>query len=317
MSESEAREFGEITFDIDAASGGSSGEAFSARPEHRTEPRDTVSTPVDETASPVFKLLARPTLPELKHETRARLMMQSPTRLFFYWSVARRSFQALHKTLGGETGDYTLALRLLNLTTDVEELHAVEAGGSWWFNAEPDNEYRAEIGFYSATRPFVRILFSNSITTPRKSPSPHSASESRWAITTDTFAEVLEASGFEDDAFEVIRSDAGQDLSSAFASHVGINKSELAGLDIEELRRALAFLASGVPIEDLKWKVAADLYALLEAHLAKLSASSIEKNIGITVSAGEPEFETFSAVGGSLVNFPRRRYRPISSMNIR
>ena len=317
MSESEAREFGEITFDIDAASSGSSGEAFSARPERRIEPRDTVSTPVDETASPVFKLLARPTLPELKHETRARLMMQSPTRLFFYWSVARRSFQALHKTLGGETGDYTLALRLLNLTTDVEELHAVEAEGSWWFNAEPDNEYRAEIGFYSATRPFVRILFSNSITTPRKSPSPHSASESRWAITTHTFAEVLEASGFEDDAFEVLRSDAGQDLSSAFASHVGINKSELAGLDIEELRRALAFLASGVPIEDLKWKVAADLYALLEAHLAKLSASSIEKNIGITVSAGEPEFETFSAVGGSLVNFPRRRYRPISSINIR
>jgi hypothetical protein len=317
MSESEAREFGEISFDIDAASSGSSGEAFSARPERRIEPRDTVSTPVDETASPVFKLLASPTLPELKHETRARLMMQSPTRLFFYWSVARRSFQALHKTLGGQTGDYTLALRLLNLTTDVEELHAVEAEGSWWFNAEPDNEYRAEIGFYSATRPFVRILFSNSITTPRKSPSPHSASESRWAITTHTFAEVLEASGFEEDAFEVIRSDAGQDLSSAFASHVGINESELAGLDLEELRRALAFLASGMPIEDLKWKIAAPLYALLEAHLAMLSAASIEKNIGIAASASEPEFETFSAVGGSLLNFPRRRYRPISSMNLR
>ena len=317
MGESEAREFDEITFDIDLAGGGSSGEAFSARPERLVDARDAVSTPVDETASPVFKLLARPKLPVLKHETRARLMMQSPTRLFFYWSVARRSFQALRKTLGGETGDYTLALRLLNLTTEAEEVHAVEAEGSWWFNAEPDNEYRAEIGFYSATRPFVRILFSNSITTPRKSPSTRSASESRWAMTTHTFAEVLEASGFEEDAFEVIRSDAGQDLSSAFADRVGIDKSKLAGFDLEELRRALAFLASGTPIEDLKWKVTAELYALLEAHLAKLSASAIEKDLGVTASTDEPDFETFSAVGGSLVNFPRRRYRPVSSMNTR
>jgi hypothetical protein len=313
MGESEAKEFDEITFDIDLAAGGSSGEAFSARPGRLNDPPDSATTAVDETASPVFKLLARPKLPELKHETRARLMMQSPTRLFFYWSVVRGSFQALHKTLGGETGDYTLALRLLNLTTEAEEVHAVEAEGSWWFNAEPDNEYRAEIGFYSATRPFVRILFSNSITTPRKSPSPHSASESRWAITTHTFAEVLEASGFEEDAFEVI----GQDLSSAFARHVSIDTNELAGFDLEELRRALAFLASGMPIADLKWKVTAELYALLEAHLAKLSALAIEKNIGVTASAGEPEFETFSAVGGSLVNFPRRRYRPVSSMHTR
>src|SRR6478609_5415833 len=102
MNESEAGEFDAITFDIDAVSSGSSGEGFSARPERLADTRDTVPTPVDETASPVFKLLARPTLPELKHETRARLMMQSPTRLFFYWSVARRSFQALHKTLGGQ-----------------------------------------------------------------------------------------------------------------------------------------------------------------------------------------------------------------------
>ena len=72
-----------------------------------------------------------------------------------------------------------------------------------------------------------------------------------------------------------------------------------------------------MPIEDLKWKVTAELYALLAAHLAKLGASAIEKNIGVTALTGEPEFETFSAVGGSLVNFPRRRHQPISSMNTR
>jgi hypothetical protein len=32
--------------------------------------------------------------------------------------------------------------------------------------------------------------------------------------------------------------------------------------------------------------------------------------------ADETEFETFSAIGGSLVNIPRRRYRPISSADL-
>jgi hypothetical protein len=318
MSESEAlKEFGEITFDIDAVSIGSSGEAFSARPERSTAERIAVPPANDETASPIFKLLATPEMPELKHETRARLMMQSPTRLYLYWAVAARSFQALQKTLGGEAGDYRLALRLLDLTTDVEELHAVDADGSWWFDVEPNHEYRAEIGFYSSTRPFVRILFSNTIATPRKSPSPRSASEARWAITTHTFAEVLEASGFEEDASEVIRSGQDENFGAVFASHVGVNESEFTGIDVDELRRALSLLAAGTPIEDLKWKFTAELYAILQAHLSSLTPAAIEQGLGISAASEEAEFETFSAVGGSLVNFPRRKYKPVSSINLR
>ena len=318
MSESETnKEFDVIEFDIDTVSGGSSGEAFTARPERRFNLKAESDIAVDETASPVFKLLARPELPELKHEARARLMMQSPTRIFFYWSIDSHSYQALQKTLGGSTGDYRLALRLLNLSTDVEELHAVEPEGNWWFNVHPDNEYRAEIGFYSSSRPFVRILFSNTITTPRKTPSPHSANEARWAVTTHAFAEVLEASGFEEDAFEVIRSDANQDLKASLAAHVGADEKIFSELDSNELYRALTQLASGIPIEELKWKISAELYAMLQAHLSQLSPSAIEHGLGISAAPNDTEFETFSAVGGSLVNFPRRKYKPVSSIDLR
>jgi len=318
MSVSETnKEFDVIEFDIDAVSGGSSGEAFTARPERRMDVRAESDPAVDEAASPVFKLLAAPQLPELKHEARARLMMQSPTRLYFYWSIDSRSYQALQKTLGGETGDYTLALRLSNLTTDVEELHAVEPDGNWWFNVDPDNEYRAEIGFYSSSRPFVRILFSNTITTPRKSPSPHSANEARWAVTTHAFAEVLEASGFEEDAFEVIRSEANLDLRASFAAHVGADENAFSEFDSNELYRALSQLVAGIPIEELKWKITAQLYAILQAHLSRLSPSAIERGLSISAASNETEFETFSAVGGSLVNFPRRKYKPVSSIDLR
>lgn len=306
----------EITFDIDAVSGsGSSGQAFSARPMIERGLSEPVV--VADEASPIFKLLAQPELPELRHEPRGRLMLQSPTRLYFYWSVGPHAYQALIKTLGGSVDDYRLALRLLNLTTETEELNAVEAEGNWWFEVQPDTDYRAEIGFYSSSRPFVRILFSNTISTPRKSPSPHSATEARWALTTHKFAEVLDASGFEEDAIEIIRETAHDDLKTSFAAHIGIDEGSLSGFEGNELARALAMLAGGTPIEDLKWKISAELFAVLQAHVGKLTTSAINESTGISAMLEETEFETFSAVGGSLVNFPRRKYKPVSSMSMR
>ena len=317
MSETRSEnQFDEIVFDIDAVNAGSSGEAFSPRPERIVERPIEAELSTEESISPVFKLLARPELPELRHQTRARLMMQSPTRLYFYWSIDPHSFQALRKTVGGAAGDYRLALRLSDLTSEAEELHAVEPEGNWWFDVKPDTEYRAEIGFYSSSRPFVRILFSNTIVTPRKSPSPHSAAEARWAITTHKFAEVLESSGFEEDAIEVIKADADENLSEAFAAYVGVDQKQLERFDIDQLRYALSLLSAGVLLEDLKWKTGAEIYALLQSHLEKLPASSIESQLGISSHSETPEFETFSAVGGSLVNFPRRSYRPVSSSSV-
>lgn len=303
-------------FDIDAMGPGSSGEAFTARPARPEAAEVAVSeTESDLEMSPVFKLLARPALPELKHEARARLMMQSPTRLYFYWSISGHSYQALQKTLGRNVSDYRLAMRLLNVTNETEELHAIEPEGSWWFKVQADSEYRAEIGFYSASRPFVRILFSNTIQTPRKSPSPHSAAEAKWAVTTHKFAEVLDASGFEADAVDVLHEERDTEIALRFAEYVGVGESDVNALNLLDLKRSLALLAAGSPIEDLKYRIGAELYALLQRHLAKLSAESIGREFRM-FDTDIVEFETLSAVGGSLVNIPRRKFRPISSSDL-
>ena len=313
MSESDApdmREIEEFSFDVDAIT---SSDVVVAEP---ALARDLRPDENEEFSSPILELLAKPVLPELKHAARARLMMQSPTRLYFYWSVETRSFEALKNALGGSASDYTLALRLLDLTHDIEEVQAVEPEGSWWFNVRPDTEYRAEIGFYSVSRPFVRILFSNTIATPRKGPSPHSASEARWAISKDKFVDVLNVSGFESDADRVEAGALEQNIASTVSSYLKVAESEITAFDAEELRWALAELAAGTPIEDLKYRVSAALFAFLEKHLAQLNASAIRDNIGIAATEFEDEFIATPVFGSSLVNFPRRRrFAPISSLN--
>jgi len=54
--------------------------------------------------SPVFKALAEPVLPELKRENRARLMMQTPTELYFYWTIRENPYQLLRQAFGNDTG---------------------------------------------------------------------------------------------------------------------------------------------------------------------------------------------------------------------
>jgi len=314
MSESDApnrREIEEFSFDVDAVT--SSDAVVIAEP---ALVRDVRPDENEEFESPILELLAKPMLPKLKHTTRARLMMQSPTRLYLYWSVSAHSFESLKNALGGPASDYVLALRLLDITRDVEEVHAVEPEGSWWFNVRPDTEYRAEVGFYSVSRPFVRILFSNTIATPRKGPSPHSAGEARWAISKDKFVDVLNVSGFESDADRVEVGPLEQNIASTVSSYLKIDESEITTFDGEELRWALATLAAGTPIEDLRYRISAALFAFLEKHLAKLSASAIRENVGIAATEFEDEFVATPVFGSSLVNFPRRRFAPISSINI-
>ena len=316
MSESKAtnvREHENSSFDVDAVV--SSGDAIPDIAE-LVDARELKIDDGQEFASPIFELLARPVLPELKHSTRARLMMQSPTRLYIYWSVGARSFEALKSALGSAS-DYTLALRLLDVTRDVEEVHTIEAEGSWWFNVRPDSEYRAEVGFYSVSRPFVRILFSNTIATPRKGPSPHSAREAKWAISKHHFVEVLNAAGFEADADRIETAEHEQNIALAVSNYLKVAEADVAAFDAVELRWALAALAAGTPIEDLRWRVSASLFAFLEKYLAKLSASEIRDNIGVDVASAEDEFVATPVFGSSLVNFPRRRrFAPISSIDI-
>jgi hypothetical protein len=261
--------------------------------------------------------------------------MQSPTRLYFYWSLKDSPWKQLKGIFGDDLGSYTLVLKLRDLKRETEEIHPCESEGSWWFAAEPDGEYQAEIGFYAVNRPYFRVIYSNTVTTPRRSPSPHPASEARWTVSATKFAEVLDKSGFARDAFDVAM--AGDDpITADNASHIAFSKfigsSEYAldGIAGEDLRYVMLALASGFALEDIRWRISPSLFAVLQANIEGVTAEKAQSALKEHFNVDEAEWteEEFSAAvyGASLVHFPKTlkprkassaRYKPISSFSLR
>lgn len=287
-----------------------------------------------EEASEVLKELAEPKLPVLPSENRARLQMQSPNRIFFYWSLKNNPFQTLAKMFGTRAADFTFVARLINLTNRTENFYRVPAAGSWWFDVESDATYRAEIGFLSADRPFVRLLFSNTVETPRSAPSPYFDLSPQFAVSTQEFAEVLDVSGYKQDAFEIaLAGDEAQEAEAATEQTLfqltGKRKLEAQG---GELRHVLFALASGATLEDLRGQISPNLFAQLEKLMresaenfaAEKVLSALQENFDFeadeeTEETGEVSYKTF---GASLVNFhksPRTltkrfpKFSPVSS----
>ncbi len=266
--------------------------------------------------SPAFKALAAPTLPELPRENRARLMMQTPTQLYFYWSVRENPYHLLRKAFGDDLGSYTLVLKLNDLRRNVEEIHHAEAEGNWWFEVEPDGRYEAEIGFYAPNRPYFRVVYSNTVETPRRSPSRHAATGSDWKVTANKFAEVLDVAGFSQDAFDVAMAgddhEAAEDAThTAFARFIGKGDHDLSNIAAEDIRYALTALASGLKIAELRSRISPSLFAILQANAENITAANATSALNEYFDIDESEFteqQYGSAVhGASLVNFPRTR----------
>lgn len=265
--------------------------------------------------SPEFLELAMPKLPALSKGNLARLLMQTPNRLYFYWSIGRNPFHTLNRALG-QPGNYTLVLKLINLRTDDEQIHPIDEKGNWWFDVDADGEYRAEIGFYAVSRPYIRVLYSNTVTTPRKSPSPRSADSAEWRVPAQKFAQVLDAVGFERDAFDVAL--AGDDTEaadtatrSAFAQFTGRGHDEFAGLAAEELRYALLALASGVVLAELRGLISERLFTMLSAMAearAERALAALKDKFEFDAEEFDIDEESSETVfGASLVGFPRKR----------
>ncbi len=263
----------------------------------------------------VFKELAEPRLPHLPRENRARLQMQSPNRVYFYWSLKNNPFQILQKIFKGEPNSYQLVAKLVNQKSEREEIHPVEAEGDWWFDVDADSAYRAEIGFYAPNRPYFRILFSNTVETPRKMPSPRRDYSADFAVNAQKFAEVLKSSGYRQDAFEVAL--AGDDVDyadfaakNAFSRLTG--KQFTVADDAGELRFALLALASGYALEDLRRRLNPSLFSVLQADAENLSAektlSALQENFDTLedeFTETEEHLPTPTVFGASLINFPR------------
>jgi len=301
-------------------------------PATEIEESDDAETPVEEKRperSPAFLKLADPQLPTLKKQNRARLQMQSPTKLYFYWSMSEDPFQKLSRAFGGRSDNYTLVLKLIDVTRGTEQIMPCEASGSWWFDVESGREYRAEVGFYSPSRPFVRAMFSNSVATPKQSPSRVPSRESQWAVSADKFAEVLDVSGFKRDAFDVAL--AGDDIAfsdrqAADALHYFTHTPvDIADFHPEDIRYALFALASGFDLNDLRHRIGSRLFALMESSRQmgrETARETIEKHFAadgdvvITEEIAEP-----FVFGESRIHFQKRfrrvprgaKFLPVSS----
>lgn len=267
-----------------------------------------------EVKDPIFEALSAPTLPELSKENRAHLQMQSPNRVNFYWSFKENPYQVLNRMFGNQT-NYQLVAKLLNQTNDREEFFPIEADGSAWFDVDADSSYRVEIGFYAVNRPFVRVLFSNTLQTPRKSPSPRQDYSEYFAVSADQFAKVLDVSGYQQDAFEVAL--AGDDIESAdaateaaFSQIFDAEKGDFDQTKSGEWRFILLALASGYPLEDLRGQISPSLFAFLQTHSEQLSAekalAALQSNFDVSDDEiYEEESVGETVYGTSLVNFPR------------
>lgn len=288
--------------------------------------------------SPVFKALAEVKLPSLQRENRARLQMQSPTKLYFYWSVKEDPWSMLKNVFDGSLGNYSFVVKLIDQNSGYEHIHPIDAEGSWWFDVEPSGKYRAEIGFYATGRPYFRVLYSNTVETPRRSPSPRVATESDWKLSATKFAQVLDVAGFSRDAFDVAM--AGDDMGLArdaselaFASFIGQPEIDLGNISPDELRYALLALAAGVSLEQLRGKVGPRLFAILQANVDQVdrerATASLEEHFEIEESEFVEEEFGAAVYGASLVNFPKTlktrtvstkhepRYNPVSSHSLR
>lgn len=249
-------------------------------PEKHPATAEVVEAPVGAEVierSRAFDILADVELPRAQRQNRARLLMQSPTKLYFYWSLKEDPWQLLHKTFGeAGSASYMLVLKLKDHARDIEEIHRIEREGNWWFEVEPDGKYSAEIGFYSPSRPYFRIVYSNHVETPRRGPSPQPARDADWRISANKFAQVLDVSGFQRDAFDVAM--VGDDhygamdrSERALAGLVGNTDASFNGISHDDIRYALLSLAAGTSLRQLRSRIGSALFSILEANTSKIA----------------------------------------------
>ncbi len=242
----------------------------------------------EKVVSPIFKKLSEPKLPELPSDDRARLQLQSPNRLFFYWSSRKNPYDNLQRLFGERFGGYDLSVRLINMKDDSVRVMPADMSGTTWFDVGSDTPYRAELGFFSQNRPFIRVMYSNTVQTPRPSPSRRLASDDDFAVRTQQFADVLSASGFahenvaQDFAFadKLLADTRAREIAARLIPEKAGEKEEtFADISLLELRWVLVSLAAFAPLDELKRSVSPALVAWLESIEAQNPDALKPKNV--------------------------------------
>jgi hypothetical protein len=217
----------------------------------------TEQIPSPAVADKLAELSADEPLPASYKTDRARLLAQSPRRIYLYWELAGDPFAPLRRAFGAEAVDFRIVVRLTDLDTGEATLHEASETRSQWFDVQPDHQYRAEVGLYAPGRSFIRLLASNRQRTPRASVSLHTETAPDWHVTAEQFSRVLDDAGYVSDALEVALEAADEATNNA-ATRAVTRRLAPASLppmseeELAELRGLLTALAFGMPWASLR-----------------------------------------------------------------
>jgi hypothetical protein len=156
-------------------------------------------------------------LPELAARDEARLLVQSPRRLFLYWNFARDPRATLRRAFRASAERFELCARLVDLEEDAPGDFVGASGREVWFDARPHRSYSAEVGFYADGFPFVRVLTSNVAQTPADTISALTDASADFQIGVADLSRLLATSGFAN-AVSSDATDANVEESGAYAA---------------------------------------------------------------------------------------------------
>jgi hypothetical protein len=124
-----------------------------------------------------------------------RAMVQDPFRLFVYWQLKDDPFDRLHRIFpASEAGNFHSVLKLIDETNNISVLFGAAFMREYWFQVFPDRRYRVELGMHSPRYGYVKLLSSQSTSTPRGGPSDQIAEEETYQIAADDYLRVLRES---------------------------------------------------------------------------------------------------------------------------
>lgn len=255
-------------------------------------------------------------LPPLPQINRARLQVQSPNRIFLYWSLAGNPFATLQKAFGNRATNYNLVIKFRNLSHGGEQLFPIGREGNWWFDAQPNARFQVDLGLFAQNRPFIRLFSSNAVETPRSAPSPRADTEADWQVSRVQFARVLDVSGYTHDALPVVFGFGEDGVFDEMATVAVLN--QLASnapvapetFDAAEMRVALSALAAGVEFEVLREQLSSALRAWFDSVLEQDKDALRSENVLAALQAvlGDEFVNEFAGFGEE---FQRIQLEPV------
>lgn len=255
-------------------------------------------------------------LPPLPAINRARLQVQSPNRIFLYWSLAGNPFATLQKAFGNRATNYNLVIKFRNLSHGGEQLFPIGREGNWWFDAQPNARFQVDLGLFAQNRPFIRLFSSNAVETPRAAPSPRADTEADWQVSRVQFARVLDVSGYTHDALPVVFGFGEDGVFDEMATVAVLNQIASNApvapetFDAAEMRVALSALAAGVEYEVLREQLSLALRSWFDSVLEQDKDALRSENVLAALQAvlGDEFVDEFAGFGEEL---PRIQLEPV------